>query len=81
MNLQEMLQKRAALIDKQKSVIASAKGGVGEDEKKNLTLCRLKLNSLTLPLKCRKPLQTMKKIPLHPAVCSPAAAPASWWTL
>lgn len=50
MNLQEMLQKRATLIDKQKSIIASAKGGISEDEKKNLTHYRRKLNSLTLPL-------------------------------
>lgn len=36
MNLQEMLQKRATLIDKQKSIIASAKGGISEDEKKRI---------------------------------------------
>ena len=54
MNLQEMLQKRAALIDKQKSIIASAKGGISEDEKKEFDALQAEIGQLNTAIEMQK---------------------------
>lgn len=54
MNLQEMLQKRATLIDKQKSIIASAKGGISEDEKKEFDALQAEIEQLNTAIEMQK---------------------------
>ncbi len=54
MNLQEMLQKRATLIDKQKSIVASAKGGISEDEKKEFDALQAEIEQLNTAIEMQK---------------------------